>query len=106
MKVKMIVAAFCFGLCVGIPLEASAQLLAGEREAAVKAIPGVIAAGAKWEIVWAGFETADGIVGTPDGGVIFAQEQTDTIQKIGADGKRYVFARDTHGAGSVSMDAR
>jgi gluconolactonase len=72
----------------------------------VKGIPGVVAAGAKWELIWAGFETADGIVGTPDGGVIFAQEQTDTIQKITADGKRYVFATDTHGAGSVSMDAQ
>ena len=59
----------------------------GERETNVTAIPGVVAAGAKWEIVWADFETADGIGGTPDGGVIFAQEQTDTIRKLDADGK-------------------
>ena len=82
------------------------QLLAGEREAAVKAIPGIVADGAKWEIVWAGFETADGIVGTSDGGVIFAQEQTDTIQKINPDGKRYIYITDTHGTGAVSMDAQ
>ena len=42
------------------------QLLAGEREARVTAIPNVVAADARWELVWAGFETADGIVGTPD----------------------------------------
>jgi gluconolactonase len=53
---------------------AAAQgLLPGERETNIVAIPGVVAAGAKWEIVWADFETADGIVGTADGGVIFAQ---------------------------------
>jgi hypothetical protein len=45
-----------------------ATLLAGERPAAVSAIPGVVAADAKWEFIWQDFKTADGIVGTPDGG--------------------------------------
>jgi gluconolactonase len=85
---------------------AAQQLLAGERTATVTAIPGVVAADAKWEIVWAGFMSADGIVGTPDGGVIFAQEQSDTIRKLDAAGKEYVFMTDTHGAGSVSLDAQ
>lgn len=88
---------------------ASAQaipLLAGEREAVVAAIPGVVAAGAKWEIVWADFETADGIVGTADGGVLFAQEQTDTIRKLDGAGKEYVYVTDTRGTGAVSLDAQ
>ena len=68
---------------------AAQGLLPGERETTITAIPGVVAAGGKWEIVWADFETADGINGTPDGGVIFAQEQTDTIRKLAADGKEY-----------------
>ncbi len=85
---------------------AAQMLLPGEREANVSAIAGVVAAGSKWEIVWAGFETADGIVGTPDGGVIFAQEQTDTIIKLGADGKQYTVIPHTRGAGSVSLDAQ
>jgi gluconolactonase len=85
----------------------SAQgLLPGERETAVTAIPGVVAGGAKWEIVWADFETADGINGTADGGVLFAQEQTDTIRKLGADGKEYTVIAQTRGAGSVSLDAQ
>jgi hypothetical protein len=33
---------------------AMAQLLPGERAASVTEIPGVIAAGASWELVWAG----------------------------------------------------
>jgi len=85
----------------------SAQaLLPGEREAAVTAIPGVVAAGAKWELIWADFKTADGIVGTADGGVMFAQEQTDTIRKLTPDGKEYTVIPDTRGAGSISIDAQ
>lgn len=85
---------------------AAAQMLAGEREAHVQAIPGVVAAGARWEIVWADFNTADGIVGTPDGGVIFAQEQTDKIIKLDTNGNQYTVVENTNGAGSVSLDAQ
>jgi gluconolactonase len=84
----------------------AAPLLAGERATTVTAIPGVVAADAKWEIVWADFETADGIVGTPDGGVLFAQEQTDTVRKLDVNGKEFVFVKDTFGAGAVSLDAQ
>jgi gluconolactonase len=85
---------------------ASAQLLPGERPATVTELPGVIAADAKWELIWADFETADGIVGTPDGGVLFAQEQTDTIRKLDVNNREFVYLTDTHGAGSVSLDAQ
>jgi gluconolactonase len=85
---------------------ASQGLLPGERETAVTAIPGVVAAGAKWELIWADFKTADGIVGTADGGVMFAQEQSDTIRKLTPDGKEYTVIPDTRGAGSISIDAQ
>ena len=84
---------------------AAQQLLAGERAAAVTAIPGVVAADAKWELAWASFMTADGIVGTPDGGVLFAQEQSDTIRKLDAAGKEFIYTRDVRGPGAVSIDA-
>ena len=97
--------------CLAVTVIASGQasgqtLLAGERAAVVTAIPGVIAPDAKWELVWADFETADGIVGTPDGGVLFAQEQTDTIRKLDAKGKEFVYVKDSQGAGAVSLDAQ
>jgi gluconolactonase len=85
---------------------AAQALLPGERETTIPAIPGVVNAGGKGEIVWADFETADGIVGTPDGGVIFAQEQTDTIRKLAADGREYTVLGPTRGVGSVSLDAQ
>ena len=57
--------------CLSTP-PVSAQL-PGERQVQITAIPGVVGADAKWQLIWADFETADGIVGTPDGGVVFAQ---------------------------------
>ncbi|HEX5420504.1 MAG TPA: SMP-30/gluconolactonase/LRE family protein, partial [Gammaproteobacteria bacterium] len=85
---------------------AGTQLLPGEREADVKAISGVVADGAEWQLVWADFVTADGIVGTSDGGLLFAQEQTDKIIKLDRDGNEYTYLADEHGPGAVSMDAK
>jgi gluconolactonase len=94
-------------ICAGLlatSLPALAQLLPGERAAAVSAIPGVVGAGVTWELVWADFKTADGLVGTADGGVLFAQEQGDTIRKLDANNHESIYLTDTHGAGALSMD--
>jgi gluconolactonase len=80
-------------------------LLAGERETAITAIEGVVAADVQWSLVWADFVTADGIVGTSDGGVLFAQEQTDKIIKLNAAGQQFIYLENTNGAGAVSLDA-
>ena len=85
-------------------VSAQQPLLDGERDVDVAAIPGVVAAGAEWQRVWADFVTADGIVGTPDGGLLFAQEQTDTVRKLDPSGDERVVAR-SYGAGAVSLDA-
>ena len=105
MKQKVISLASIVGLSVLLHSPLDAQLLPGEREAVIDLIPGVIEAGAEWELIWADFETADGLVGTPDGGVLFAQEQTDTIIKLDPEGREFIFLTDTKGAGSVSLDA-
>ncbi len=91
---------------MGAAAPVSAQQLAGERPAAVTEIPGVIAADAKWELIWADFKTADGIVGTPDGGLLFAQEQSDTIRKLDANNHEFVYLADAHGPGAVSLDSQ
>jgi gluconolactonase len=104
---KSIVAAVACVIPAVFLAQAAAQpLLPGERETVVGAIPGVVAAGAKWELIWADFETADGILGTDDGGVLFAQEQTDTIRKLAPDGKEYTYIAQTRGAGSISLDTQ
>src|SRR5262249_16169404 len=74
------------------------------RQVAVTAIPGVVAEGAKWQQVWQGTNNADGIVGTPDGGLLFAQEQPGTIRKLDRNDKDSVYITDTHAAGAVAID--
>jgi len=73
------------------------------RDVTITAIPGVIEAGAKWTMVWHGNETADGIVGTGDGGLLFAQEQTNRIIKLDQNGKASVYLATAHGPGAVSI---
>lgn len=73
------------------------------KDVTVTAIPGVIDAGAKWTLVWQGAENADGIVGTDDGGLIFAQEQTNHINKLAKDGKFSVYLSNAHGPGAVAI---
>lgn len=70
------------------------------------AIPGVIAAGSSWTRVWQGTDNADGLVGTADGGVLFAQEQPRRVSKLAANGTRSVVVENTHGAGSLAIDAK
>ncbi len=76
------------------------------REAVVTAIPGVVAAGARWTLAWQGTDNADGLVGTPDGGLLFAQEQPSRVRKLDADDRVSVFVDDTHGTGSLALDAQ
>ena len=73
MRSTLAVVATGVALILGASAPVSAQLLPGERAVTVTEIPDVIAAGSTWELVWADFRTADGIVGTPDGGLLFAQ---------------------------------
>lgn len=89
----------------------------------VPAIPGVIATGATWTLVWQGTEgsvagepvseftrlhgaNADGIVGTSDGGILFAQEQTSEVLKLDKNGHESVYLRDTHGTGALTVDSK
>jgi gluconolactonase len=75
-----------------------------EKQVTVTAIPGVIAAGAQWKLVWQGADNADGLVGTKDGGLLFAQEQPSTVGRLDPSDKFSIFATDTHGTGSLGID--
>src|SRR5262245_33937519 len=75
------------------------------RDANVTEIPGVVAGGAKWTVAWQSTDKADGIVGTADGGLLFAQEQPNQVSKLDQNDRVSVFIKDTHGAGSLSIDS-
>jgi gluconolactonase len=75
------------------------------RNLTIMAIPSVVAAGEKWTKVWqAGGNSADGILPDKDGGVLVAQEDYDTVLKIGENGKASVSVANAKGVGSLSMD--
>ena len=76
------------------------------REVTVTEIPGVIAAGARWQQVWQGLDNADGLLGLPDGSVIFAQEQPSTVRKLDKNDYDSAYVKDTHGAGSLFVDSK
>ena len=87
-------------------IAASSVSAQGVRDVTVTTIPGVIAAGAKWTVAWQGTDNADGIVGTADGGLLFAQEQPNRVRKLDVTGTVSTFVEDTHGTGSLSLDAQ
>lgn len=91
-------------LALALAAPAAAQLLDGEKEAVVPAIPGVTAAGAKWERVWSGPMTADGMAVTPEGHLLFAQEQSNAIWKLWPDGRAFAAVPYVLGAGAASVD--
>jgi len=78
----------------------------GAREVTVSAIPGLVSAGSRWMLAWQGTDNADGIIGTDDGGLLFAQEQPNRISKLDANDKVSVALEDTHGTGAIAIDAR
>ena len=72
----------------------------------VTEIPGVIAAGAQWKLVWQGPDNADGLVGMKDGSILFAQEQPSTVRRIDEHDKVTLWASDTHGTGALGIDRK
>jgi gluconolactonase len=79
----------------------------GARAYAVTEIPGVIGAGRTWTFVWqqAG-NNGDGIVGTDDGGVLLAQNDSSKVLKVDKKGNTSVAYSDTHTGGALSMNAK
>lgn len=78
----------------------------GERIVNVTGIAGVVAPEAKWTRAWQGTDNADGIVGTADGGLLFAQEQPHRVSKLDENDRVSVYLEDTHGTGALAIDAR
>jgi sugar lactone lactonase YvrE len=79
----------------------------GVKDYTVTEIPGVINAGRRWTFVWqqAG-NNGDGIVGTDDGGVLLAQNDSSTVVKLDRNGKPSVAYSDTHTGGALSMNSK
>lgn len=101
-----------FGLVVATVAYTAASLAAqrggqpqGARDVTITAIPGVVDANSRWLLAWQGTDNADGIVGTDDGGLLFAQEQPNRISKLDANDKVSVVIEDTNGTGAIAIDS-
>ncbi len=72
---------------------------------AVPALDGVVDYGAHWQIAWTGPMTADGMSVTPEGHLLFAQEQSNAIWRLTPDDEAFVEYPYVLGAGAVSVAA-
>src|SRR5688572_11522854 len=87
----------------GAPANAAAGPPA-HREYTVTVIPGVIAAGQRWKSIWTGTgNNADGILATPDGGILAAQNTNSAVMKIDRDNKVSTPYTDTNTGGALAM---
>jgi len=79
----------------------------GLRDYTVTEIRGVIAAGRSWTFVWQQRgNNGDGIVGTNDGGLLIAQNDSSTVVKLDRRGKPSIAYSGTHTGGALSMSSR
>jgi gluconolactonase len=69
----------------------------------VTAIPGIVKAGARWKVLWSvPGDDADGIVATPDGGILMARNNDSDVIKLMPNGKHTVVYQDTDTGGALS----
>ena len=73
-------------------------------DAVATAIPGVIAAGARIELIKDDFEGTEGPIAHPDGGLLFTDNRASRIIKIEPDGRTSVFLEDTKEANGLAFD--
>ena len=73
-------------------------------DAVATAIPGVIAAGARIELIRDDFEGTEGPIAHPDGGLLFTENSASRIIKIEPDGSTSVFLEDTKEANGLAFD--
>lgn len=79
----------------------------GPRDVKITPIPGVIAADAQWKFVWQQLgNNGDGIIGTSDGGLMLAQNDSSAVVKLDKDGKASVVYTDTNTGGALSMSTK
>jgi gluconolactonase len=58
------------------------------------------------ERIWTGSRSADGIVGAPDGSLLFTEQDASRISRLDAEGKVSVYLEDTNGAGALAIDSK
>jgi gluconolactonase len=76
-----------------------------EKPVTVKAIPGVIAAGARVERVWTGDQAADGLIAEKDGTLLLPEQRGHRVGRF-VNGKVVPWLKDTNEAGGIAIDSK
>src|SRR6187397_1295492 len=75
-------------------------------ETTATAIPGVIAAGTKIEVIKSGFSGTEGPIALPDGSLIFTETQANRITRIDANNQTSTFLENTNGSNGLAFDSK
>jgi gluconolactonase len=70
------------------------------------AIPGVVAAGTKVQVIKEGFQGTEGPIGLPDGSLIFTETNANRITKIDKDNATSTFLDNTNGSNGLAFDSK
>ena len=70
------------------------------------AIPGVIAAGTKIELVTYPVQGTEGPVGMPDGSILFTETRADRITRVDLQGHTSTFVEKSNGSNGLGFDAK
>ena len=81
-------------------------LAAHAQETVATAIPGVVAAGSRIELIKDGFTGTEGPVALPDGSFAFTETQANRITRIAADGTTSSFLENSNGANGLGFNAK
>jgi gluconolactonase len=109
---RLATARFCllpFAFCLAGALPAMAQgqpPTPGTDTVVEKAIPGVVAAGTKVEVIKSGFTGTEGPITLPDGSLIFTETQANRITKIDKDNNVSTFLENTNGSNGLAFDGK
>ena len=95
-----------FTSLLGAPLLAQAPPPPVVAEVTATAIPGVIAAGTKVEVIKGGFSGTEGPIGMADGSVLFTETQASRITRIDQDNNLTTFLENTNGSNGLAFDAK
>jgi gluconolactonase len=76
------------------------------QKATTPAIPGVVAADTRIEVVREGFEGTEGPVALADGSILFTENRADRIVKIAPDGTVSTYLEKTGGANALALSAK
>lgn len=72
------------------------------QEALTPAIPGVVNAGTRIELIKDGFKGTEGPIAAPDGSVLFTENQNARVIRIAPDGSTSVFLDSTNGVNALA----